>query len=65
MDDPQASIEMSLISQTSWTRDPGDQYTGLDRFGRIVEQYWINTSTTDLTDDSLTRTTGTAMSPRS
>jgi RHS repeat-associated protein len=25
--------------------DGGDQYTGLDRFGRVVDQNWINTST--------------------
>jgi|694.fasta_scaffold14832_9 RHS repeat-associated protein len=28
--------------------DAGDQYTGLDRFGRIVDQRWINSSNTDV-----------------
>jgi RHS repeat-associated protein len=28
--------------------DGGDQYTGLDRFGRIVDQRWMNSSSTDL-----------------
>src|SRR5579884_3758473 len=29
----------------------GDQYTGLDRFGRVVEVNWYNTSTHSSTDD--------------
>ena len=24
------------------TGDAGDKYTGLDRFGRVVKQYWVN-----------------------
>ena len=28
--------------------DAGDQYTGLDRFGRIADQRWINGSNTDV-----------------
>src|SRR5260370_28075905 len=31
--------------------DAGDQYTGLERFGRIVEVNWYNTSTSSSTDD--------------
>ncbi len=48
---PQINEEMTLISQTSSTGDGGDQYTGLDRFGRIVEVNWYNTSTSTSTDD--------------
>ena len=33
--------------------DGGDQYTGLDRFGRIVEQQWLNTATGTAMDDIL------------
>src|SRR5438132_865668 len=33
--------------------DGGDQYTGLDRFGRVVEARWINTNTSTITDDFL------------
>jgi hypothetical protein len=33
--------------------DGGDQYTGLDRFGRVVEQRWVNTGTGATTDDFL------------
>ena len=29
----------------------GDQYTGLDRFGRVVEQKWYNNTTATTTDD--------------
>jgi len=30
-----------------------EQYTGVDRFGRVVEQRWVNTSTSTNTDDFL------------
>jgi RHS repeat-associated protein len=30
--------------------DAGDQYVGLDRFGRVVDQRWVQTGTRDLTD---------------
>jgi RHS repeat-associated protein len=30
--------------------DGGDQYTGLDRFGRVVDQRWLKTSTGTATD---------------
>jgi len=30
-----------MISQSGSTGDAGDQYTGLDRFGRVVDQRWI------------------------
>ena len=30
--------------------DAGDQYTGLDRFGRVVDQRWIKTSSGTATD---------------
>jgi len=30
--------------------DGGDQYTGLDRFGRVIDQNWVNTSTGTSTD---------------
>ena len=31
--------------------DAGDEYAGLDRFGRVVEQLWVNTSTSTTLDD--------------
>jgi RHS repeat-associated protein len=47
----QINEEMTYISQTSSTGDGGDQYTGLDRFGRVVEVNWYNTSSSSSTDD--------------
>src|SRR5205807_1688088 len=39
-DHPQNSVNLTYISQTGGTGDAGDQYTGLDRLGRMVEQNW-------------------------
>ena len=41
-------ISLTYIHQSGDTlagSDAGDQYTGLDRFGRVVDQYWTNLST--------------------
>ena len=32
------------------TGDAGDQYTGLDRFGRVVDQRWVKTADGSHTD---------------
>ena len=50
-DHPQTKVNETYISQSSGTGDDGDQYTGLDRFGRVVEVNWYNTSTQSSTDD--------------
>src|SRR5713226_1736390 len=50
-DHPQTNVNLTYISQTGGTGDAGDQYTGLDRFGRVVEVNWYNTSTSSSTDD--------------
>src|SRR5579884_4311104 len=34
-DHPQTDVNMTYLSQTGSTGDAGDQYTGLDRFGRV------------------------------
>jgi hypothetical protein len=41
----QAGIALSYINQGDpyALTDGGDQYTGLDRFGRILDQNWLNT----------------------
>ena len=31
--------------------DGGDQYAGLDRFGRVIDRRWVNTNTGTVTDD--------------
>ncbi|MGH9205538.1 MAG: hypothetical protein ACRD1G_03105, partial [Acidimicrobiales bacterium] len=50
-DHPLTNINQTFISQTGGTGDAGDKYTGLDRFGRVAEQNWYNTSTSSSTDD--------------
>jgi YD repeat-containing protein len=46
-------VALSYIKQPGDTlagSDGGDQYTGLDRFGRVADQNWVNTSTGVSTD---------------
>jgi YD repeat-containing protein len=50
-DHPQNNVNLTYISQTGGTGDAGDQYTGLDRFGRVVDQNWYDTATSTSTDD--------------
>jgi hypothetical protein len=50
-DHPQSGVNLTDISQTGQTGDAGDQYVGLDRFGRFVDQNWYNTSTGQSTDE--------------
>ena len=45
MDHPETGVNLTYISQDDTTGDAGDQYTGLDRFGRVVEQNWYDTGT--------------------
>ena len=45
----QSGVDLSYIKLTGESvGDAGDQYTGLDRFGRIVDQRWINSSNIDV-----------------
>jgi RHS repeat-associated protein len=45
----QPGVDLSYIKlSTESVGDAGDQYTGLDRFGRVVDQRWINGSGTDV-----------------
>ncbi len=48
---PQNGVNLTYISPTGSTGDAGDQYTGLDRFGRVVDQLWLNTNTNNSTDN--------------
>jgi YD repeat-containing protein len=42
---PQPGVDLTYIKQSGEPNgDAGDQYTGLDRFGRIVDQRWRKTS---------------------
>jgi RHS repeat-associated protein len=43
---PQPGIALSYIKQSGEPNgDGGDQYTGLDRFGRVSDQRWLTSST--------------------
>lgn len=47
---PQADTALTYIQQDgddAANTDGGDKYTGLDRFGNVIDQFWINTSTGD------------------
>ena len=41
---PEVGITLSLVSQDGSIGSAGDQYTGLDRFGRLVDQRWFTGS---------------------
>jgi RHS repeat-associated protein len=42
---PQSGVDLTYIKQTGESNgDAGDPYTGLDRFGRVVDQRWIPAS---------------------
>jgi RHS repeat-associated protein len=48
---PQPTIDLTYIKQSGESNgDAGDQYTGLDRFTRVTDQRWINTTTSTATD---------------
>ena len=50
-DYPQPGVELTYVKLSGESNgDAGDQYTGLDRFGRVVDQRWIVTSTGAATD---------------
>ncbi|HLJ97197.1 MAG TPA: RHS repeat-associated core domain-containing protein [Gemmataceae bacterium] len=49
---PQSGVDLTYLQQPGQpTGDAGDQYTGLDRFGRVVDQLWLNTNTGTATDE--------------
>jgi RHS repeat-associated protein len=42
---PEPGVDLSYINAPGGSSDGGDQYTGLDRFGRILDQYWAQAGT--------------------
>jgi RHS repeat-associated protein len=42
---PEVNAALSMVSVTGATGDAGDKYTGLDRFGRVVDQRWTQGTT--------------------
>ena len=48
---PQPGIDLTYVKlATEPTGDAGDQYTGLDRFGRVIDQRWQVTGSSTSTD---------------
>jgi RHS repeat-associated protein len=48
---PQPGVDLTYIKQSGESNgDAGDQYTGLNRFGRVVDQRWIVTANGTHTD---------------
>jgi RHS repeat-associated protein len=48
---PQPAVDLTYVKQSGESvADAGDQYTGLDRFGRVVDQRWLVTSSGSHTD---------------
>ena len=41
---PQTGINLTLVGSAGSIGSGGDQYVGLDQFGRIADQNWVNTS---------------------
>ena len=48
---PQDGINLTLVGSSGSIGSGGDQYVGLDQFGRIADQNWVNTSTGLSTDN--------------
>ncbi len=48
---PENGMDLTYISPTADTGDGGDQYVGLDRFGRVVDQLWLSSGTSTTTDE--------------
>ena len=47
----QPGVDLTYVKQSGESNgDAGDQYIGLDRFGRVVDQRWIKTSSGTATD---------------
>jgi RHS repeat-associated protein len=45
---PESGVNLTYIQysgDTKYNADGGDKYTGLDRFGRVIDQYWVNSNT--------------------
>jgi hypothetical protein len=50
-DHPQDGVNLNYIKRTNEAvGDAGDQYTGLDRFGRVVDQRWVHGNSGQATD---------------
>jgi RHS repeat-associated protein len=48
---PQTDINLTYVGTSGSIGSGGDQYVGLDQFGRVVDQNWVDTSTGQSTDN--------------
>ena len=48
---PQDGINLTLVGSSGSIGSGGDQYLGLDQFGRIADQNWVNSATGQSTDN--------------
>ena len=48
---PQTGINLTYLGSSGSIGAGGDQYVGLDQFGRIADQNWVNNSTGQSTDN--------------
>jgi RHS repeat-associated protein len=53
--DPQTGINLTYLGSAGSIGAGGDQYVGLDQFGRVVDQNWVN-SATGVSTNNLTYT---------
>jgi RHS repeat-associated protein len=50
---PESGVDLTYIRQPNdpvANTDGGDQYTGLDRFGRVIDQFWVSEADGSSTD---------------
>ena len=47
---PQDGVNLTLVGSSGSVGAGGDQYVGLDQFGRVVNQKWVNSSGTSVDD---------------
>lgn len=50
---PESGVDLSLIQQTGhslFNNSGGDRYVGLDRYGEVIDQNWVNSDTDASTD---------------
>src|SRR5262249_9110776 len=48
---PQTGVDLTDIGPNGQVGDAGDPYTGLDRFGRVLDQLWVIAATGRPTDE--------------
>jgi RHS repeat-associated protein len=47
---PEVNVNLTLVNPSGTAGSAGDKYTGIDRFGRVVDQRWVQGSGTSAPD---------------